>query len=108
LILGVGLTKHGLCFELKQIAINHCISNCGFMLRALLYIFGGLFTAYGLWGILYMIYWGFLNGSVEPEMQEINEFVTENVSREIGEASVSLFMGLVLLSLERIIRPRSE
>lgn len=78
------------------------------MLRALLYIFGGLFTAYGLWGILYMIYWGVSNGSVEPEMQALNEFVTKNMSREIGEASVCLFMGLVLLSLERIITLLSE
>jgi hypothetical protein len=102
------LAKDGLCFELKQIAINHSLSNYGLMLRALLYIFGGLFTAYGLWGILYMIYWGILNGSVEPEMQALNELVTKSMAREIGEASVCLFMGLVLLSLERIITLLSE
>jgi hypothetical protein len=102
------LAKDGLCFELKQIAINHSLSNYGLMLRALLYIFGGLFTAYGLWGILYMIYWGILNGSVEPEMQALNELVTKSMAREIGEASIALFMGLVLLSFERIITLLSE
>ena len=45
------------------------------MLRVLLYIFGGLFTAYGLFGILYMIYWTALNGSIEPELQAVNELV---------------------------------
>jgi len=78
------------------------------MLRVLLYIFGGLFTAYGLFGILYMIYWTALNGSIEPELQAVNELVLKNMSREIGEASVSLFMGLVLLSLQRIIALLSE
>ena len=102
------MAKDGLCFELKQIAINHGVSNYGLMLRALLYIFGGLFTAYGLWGILYMIYWGILNGSVEPEMQALNELVTKSMAREIGEASIALFMGLVLLSFERIVTLLSE
>ena len=78
------------------------------MLRALLYIFGGLFTAYGLFGILYMIYWTAVNGSIEPEMQAVNELVLKNMGREIGEASVSLFMGLVLLSFQRIITLLSE
>ena len=78
------------------------------MLRVLLYIFGGLFTAYGLFGILYMIYWTALNGSIEPELQAVNELVLKNMSREIGEASVSLFTGLVLLSLQRIIALLSE
>ena len=102
------MAKHGLCVELKQIAINHSLSNYDLMLRALLYIFGGLFTAYGLWGILYMIYWGILNGSVEPEMQALNDLVTKSMAREIGEASIALFMGLVLLSFERIITLLSE
>ena len=35
LILVLGLTNHGLCFELKQIAINHGISNCCLMLKRL-------------------------------------------------------------------------
>jgi hypothetical protein len=31
----LGLTNHGLCFELKQIAINHGVSNCCLMLKRL-------------------------------------------------------------------------
>ena len=76
------------------------------MLRVLLYIFGGLFMAYGLFRILYMTYWGgILHGSVEPEA---NKLVVGTMGQEIGEASVSLFMGLVLLSLQRIIALLSE
>ena len=73
-------------FSRSSTRLFKSVSNYDLMLRALLYIFGGLFTAYGLWGILYMIYWGILNGSVEPEMQALNELVTKSMAREIGEA----------------------
>ena len=75
------------------------------MLRALLFIFGGLFTAYGLFGIIVMIYWGFSQGSIEPNFQALGNFVLKkNMSEEIADASVALFMGLVLLALERLIK----
>ena len=53
------------------------------MLRALLYIFGGLFTAYGLFGILYMIYWTAVNGSIEPEMQAVNELLLKTWAEKL-------------------------
>lgn len=74
------------------------------MLRSLLYIFGSLFTAYGLFGIFVMIYWGFSQGSVELNFQALDDFVLKNMNEEIADASVALFMGLVLLALERLIK----
>jgi len=41
-------------------------------------------------------------------MQALNDLVTKSMAREIGEASIALFMGLVLLSFERIITLLSE
>ena len=46
-----------------------------------------------------------MHGSVEPEA---NKLVVGTMGQEIGEASVSLFMGLVVLSLQRIIKLLSE
>ena len=74
------------------------------MLRALLYIFGGLFTAYGLFGITYTIYWGFSNGSIEPNFWSLDDSILKNMSEEFAEASIALFMGLVLLALERLVK----
>ena len=74
------------------------------MLRALLYIFGALFTAYGLFGMIVMIYWSFSQRSVEPNFQALDDFMLKNMSEEIADASIALFMGLVLLALERLIK----
>ena len=90
----------------RSIGIATRTEVCHFshMLRALLYIFGGLFTAYGLFGMIVMIYWGFSQGSVEPNFQALDDFILKNMSEEIADASVALFMGLVLLALERLIK----
>ena len=75
------------------------------MLRALLYIFGGLFTAHGLLLFLYTLYRSAVNENIEPEMEAL--FI-KNMAGAVEEASVSLFMGLVLLSIQRIITLLSE
>ena len=75
------------------------------MLSVLLYTFGGLATVYGLFRTGTVVYFVFVQEGAQLEWLVI---LLQPISRDLSEAFTVLIIGLILLSLRRIIRILDE